>query len=80
MDFRKQYTTFDDIDKDLEILKIERDLSYHKMRKELAKTKESFELKNLIGSTPTKILSFLSALSGPLKSLALTFLFKKIFK
>ncbi len=80
MPFNKTYTTFDEIDKDLEILKVEKELSYYRFKKELVITKESFEPQNLIGKTPAKILSFLSVLSGPLKNAALTLLFKKIFK
>ena len=80
MAFDKVYTTFDEINKDLEILKVEKDLSYYRFKKGLVTTKESFEPKNLIGKTPGKILDFLSMLSGPLKSLLVTMIFKKIFK
>ena len=80
MAFDKIYKTFEEIDRDLEILKVEKELSYYRFKKELVVTKESLEPKNLIGKTPAKILSFLSLLSGPLKSLALTMIFKKIFK
>lgn len=80
MAFGKVYRTFEEIDKDLEILKVEKDLSYYRFKKELVTTKESFEPKNLIGKTPAKILGFLSMLSGPLKNAILTLIFKKIFK
>ncbi|KAF2519016.1 hypothetical protein E0W68_07090 [Flavobacterium salilacus subsp. salilacus] len=76
----KVYTTFDEINRDLEILKVEKELSYYRFKKELVITKESFEPKNLIGKTPAKILGFLSMLSGPIKSAILTMIFKKIFK
>lgn len=75
----KTYSTYDEINKDLEILKIEKDLAYAKFMKELDETKESLEPMNLIGETPRKVLGVLGALSGPLKSAALTWLFKKIF-
>jgi hypothetical protein len=75
----KTYRTYDEINKDLEILKIEKDLAYAKFMKELDETKESLEPMNLIGETPRKVLGVLSTLSGPLKSAALTWIFKKIF-
>lgn len=75
----KIYTTFDQINKDLEILKIEKDLAYHRFKKELDETKESLEVKNLLGDTPKKVMNFFGTMSGPLKSAALTFLFKKLF-
>ncbi len=75
----KTYRTYDEINKDLEILKIEKDLAYAKFMKELDETKESLEPMNLIGETPRKVLGVLGTLSGPLKSAALTWIFKKIF-
>lgn len=75
----KIYSTYDQINKDLEILKVEKDLAYAKLLRELDETKESLEPGNLIGETPKKILGVLGMLSGPIKSAALTFLFKKIF-
>lgn len=78
MDHRTTYKTFEQIDKDLEIFKVEKDLSYQKFLRSLDETKESLEFKNLIGDTPKKAMNILGVLSGPLKSAALTFLFKKI--
>lgn len=75
----KVYRTFDEINKDLEILKIERDIAFLRFKKDLDETKESLKVDNLIGETPKKILNVMSAFSGPLKNAALTWLFKKIF-
>jgi hypothetical protein len=75
----KVYRTFDEINKDLEILKVEKDLAYAKFVKGFDETKESLQPGNLIGETPKKILGVLGAFSGPIKSAALTFLLKKIF-
>jgi len=75
----KIYHSYDEINKELEILKVEKDLAYAKFMKELDETKESLEPMNLIGETPRKVLGVLGALSGPIKSAALTWLFKKIF-
>lgn len=76
---KKVYYSFDEINKELEILKVERDLAYAKFMRELDETKESLKPGNLIGEKPKQILDFLSAFSGPIKSAVLTWLFKKIF-
>lgn len=75
----KVYQNYDEINRDLEILKVEKDLAYAKFKKSLGETKESLEPMNMIGETPKKILGVLGTLSGPLKSAALTWIFKKIF-
>jgi len=75
----KVYRTFAEINKDLEILKVEKDLAYAKFLKGLDETKESLQPGNIIGETPKKILGVLGAFSGPIKSALLTFLLKKIF-
>lgn len=75
----KVYHTYDEINRELEILKVEKEIAYHKLIKEFDETKESLEFKNLIGDGPKKALNVLSMLGGPLKSAALTYLFKKIF-
>lgn len=75
----KVYYTYAQINKELEILKIEKDLAYQKLLRELDETRESLEFRNLVGETPKKVMNVLGMLTGPLKSAALTFLFKKIF-
>ena len=75
----KVYRTFKEINKDLEILKVEKDLAYARFVKDLDQTKESLKPGNMIGDTPKKILGLVGAFSGPIKSALLTFLFKKIF-
>lgn len=78
MEYRNEYKTFEQINKDLEIFKVEKDLAYQKFLKSLDETKESLDLRNIVGDTPKKAMNILGVLSGPLKSAALTFLFKKI--
>lgn len=78
MERNRVYSTYDEINRDLEIYKIEKDLAYQRFLITLDETKESLELKNIIGDTPKKAMNILGVLSGPLKSAALTFLFKKI--
>jgi len=79
MPITKVYRTFDEINLDLKILKIERDLAYLRFKKDLDETKESLRPENMIGETPLKIINTLGAFSGPLKSAALTWIFKKLF-
>jgi len=79
MPVTKVYRTFDEINLDLKILKIERDLAYLRFKKDFEETKESFKPENLIGETPLKVINMLGAFSGPLKSAALTWIFKKLF-
>jgi len=74
----KIYYTYNQINRDLEIHKVEKELAYQKFLRSLDETKDSLEIKNIIGDTPQKAMNILSMLSGPLKSAALTFLFKKI--
>lgn len=75
----KVYRSFEEINKELEILKVERDLSYAKFKRSLNETKESLEPGNIIGHTPMKVLGFLGSVSGPLKSAGMAWLLKKIF-
>lgn len=73
------YRSYDEINRDLEILKVEKDLAYARFMKDLEETKDSLAPMNLIGEKPRQVLGILGLLSGPLKSAALTWLFKKIF-
>lgn len=75
----KVYSTFAQVNKDLQILKVEKDLAYAKFIKGLDETKDSLQPGNMIGETPKKILGLLGAFSGPIKSAVLTFLLKKMF-
>ncbi len=75
----KVYQNFDEINKQLEILKIEKDLAYARFIRELDHTTESLSPENIVGKVPMKALRMLGSLSGPLKNAALTWLLKKIF-
>ena len=79
MPVKKEYRTFEEINLDLKILKIERDLAYLRFKKDFDETKESLRPENMIGETPLKIINMVGAFSGPLKSAALTWVFKKLF-
>ncbi|MCZ8229457.1 DUF6327 family protein [Flavobacterium sp.] len=46
----KKYSSYAEIDRDLEILKLEKDIHFQKLLLSVQKTKESFEPKNIINS------------------------------
>jgi hypothetical protein len=46
----KKYASYAEIDRDLEILKLEKEIHYQKLILSFQKTKESFEPKNIIDS------------------------------
>ena len=46
----KKYSSYADIDRDLEILKLEKEIHYQKLLLSVQKTKESFEPQNIINS------------------------------
>ncbi len=75
----KVYHSFEEINRDLEILKVEKDLAYARFKKDLNETKDSLTAENIVGEGPIRAARMLGAFSGPLKSAALTWLFKKIF-
>ena len=75
----KEYKTFEEINLDLKILKVEKDLAFARFKKDLNETKESLNAENIVGEGPMRAFKILGAFSGPLKSAALTYLFKKIF-
>jgi len=79
MPITKVYNTFDEINHDLEVLKIEKDLAYLRFKKDFDETKESLKAENIVGEGPMRAIKMLGAFSGPIKSAALTYLFKKIF-
>lgn len=45
---KKKYSSYAQIDRDLEILRIEKDIEYHKLLLSIEQTKESFTPQNMI--------------------------------
>lgn len=77
----KKYSSYAEIDRDLEILKLEKDIQYQKLVLSIQKTRESFTpqgiVKNFLGSYKTILSeSYLSILNMALPYLA-QWLFKK---
>lgn len=46
----KKYSSYADIDRELEVLKLEKEIHYQKLLLSFQKTKESFEPQNIINS------------------------------
>ncbi|WP_298224157.1 DUF6327 family protein [Flavobacterium sp.] len=77
----KKYSSYAEIDRDLEILKLEKDIQYQKLVLSIQNTRESFTpqgiVKNFLGSYKTILSeSYLSILNMALPYLA-KWLFKK---
>ena len=56
----KKYASYAEIDRDLEILNLEKEIHYQKLLLSVQKTKESFEPKNIINSYLSSFKSTLS--------------------
>lgn len=76
----KKYSSYAEIDKDLQILALEKEIYYEKLIQSAKETKESLSPGNLLGEVPKLALSALGGLAGPVKSMALSFIMKKFFK
>ncbi len=73
----KVYTDYDEIERDLEILALEKEIQFKRMMQSFDKTKESLSPGNLIGDVPKMALS---AIAGPVKTLGISFILKKLFR
>lgn len=77
---KKRYSSYADIDRDLEILKLEKEIHYQKLLRNFDETKESLDPKKLLGGVPDVAIDMVSGIAGPLKGMAINFILKKIFK
>lgn len=80
MEVKKIYSSFEEIDRELEILKVEKELAHEKLKLSFEDTKDSITAKNLLGTVPGTAVNILGALSGPIKNIGVSYLFKKIFR
>ena len=76
---KKRYSSYAQIDQELEILKVEKELHYQKLLQALDQTKENLDPKKMFGIPETAI-DMVSGLAGPLKGMLINFVLKKIFK
>jgi uncharacterized protein DUF6327 len=77
----KRYSSYEEIDRDLEILKLDKEIQFRKLSQSFGKTKDSLSPGHILGGAVPKVaLNVLSGLAGPIKGLALSFILKKIFR
>ena len=80
MEVTKTFASYEEINRELQILKVEKDLAFEKMQLSFMETKDSFTAKNIVGTVPGMALNVIGALSGPLKNVGIAYLTKKIFR
>ncbi len=76
----KKYSSYAQIDRELEILKIERELSLQKLHLELQDVKENLEPKNLVKGLVGSYIPSLPGPYGKLLNLAFPFITRWVFK
>ena len=74
----KKYSSYAEIDRELEILKIEKELSYQKLVFGIKKTKESFTPQNIVSGVIGSSLNAFSGNYGTLINLAIPYVTKAI--
>ncbi|MGO4905311.1 DUF6327 family protein [Flavobacterium sp. W20_MBD1_R3] len=74
----KKYSSYAQIERELEILKMEKEISYQKLIYGLKKTKESMTPMNIVGGVVGSSLNAFSGSYGSLLTFALPFVIKWI--
>jgi hypothetical protein len=74
----KKYSSYAQIDRELEILKIEKEISYQKLVFGIKKTKESFTPQNIVSGVIGSSLNAFSGNYGTLINLAIPYVTKAI--
>jgi hypothetical protein len=76
----KKYSTYAEIDRDLEILKIEKEIEYHKLVLSFQKTKESFTPQGIVNNFLSSYKSILSNSYIDIIKMGLPYLIQWILK
>lgn len=76
----KKYSTYAEIDRDLEILKIEKEIEYHKLVLSFQKTKESFMPQGIVNNFLSSYKSILSNSYLDIIKMGLPYLIQWILK
>ena len=76
----KKYSTYAEIDRDLEVLKIEKEIEYHKLVLCFQKTKESFTPQGIVNNFLSSYKSILSNSYIDIIKMGLPYLIKWILK
>ena len=76
----KKYSTYAEIDRDLEVLNIEKEIEYHKLVLSLQKTKESFTPQGIVNNFLSSYKSILSNSYLDIIKMGLPYLIQWILK
>ncbi len=75
---KKNYSSLDQINNDLKILRLEKQIAYEKMHQAIDSLKEELTPDNLIRSSISSASSFVSSTTGNIKALLITSVIKFI--
>jgi hypothetical protein len=74
----KKYTSYDEIDRELEILRLEKEINHQKLIFTIKKTKESFTPQNLVSGFLGSYKTLFSSSYGTLLNIAIPYIIKWI--
>jgi hypothetical protein len=74
----KKYTSYDEIDRELEILRLEKEINYQKLILTVQKTKESFTPQNLVSGFLGSYKTLFSSSYGTILNIAIPYIIKWI--
>lgn len=77
---KKVYTSYDEIERDLEILALEKEIGYRKLEQSFDNVKESLSPSHLLSKVPPLVIDAVSSIPTSIKTAGLAFLVRKIFK
>lgn len=81
MDIKKlNLTSFDDVDRQLEILSLEKDISYQKLSHSVDVLKRNYTPGKLLGVVPKIAIDLAAGLSGGVKGVAVSYFLKRFLK
>lgn len=75
----KKYSSFAEIDRELEILKIEKEIHYQRLVYNVQKTKENLEPMNMVKGFVSSTVSNFPSSIGTIFNIALPFLIRRFF-
>jgi hypothetical protein len=61
---KKKYTSYNEIDADLQILKVQKELDYYKLKRSIENSKNLFSRENLFSEVSTSFKSYVSGSVG----------------
>jgi hypothetical protein len=74
----KKYTSYDEIDRELEILRLEKEINYQKLILTVQKTKENFTPQNLVSGFLGSYKTLFSSSYGTILNIAIPYIIKWI--